>query len=92
MSAMDSVENMHDFNIPSIDHEAMGAIEVSGGNEDTSSSEDENDASPAVQATDSEALSSLLMLSKSNADNGTVKNFPSDVSSGLSYFLEAICS
>jgi hypothetical protein len=77
---MDSVENMHDFNIPSIEHDTVGAIDMAGGNDDSSSDDDLNESSSAVQATDSEALSSLLMLSKSNADNGAGKGFTTDVS------------
>jgi hypothetical protein len=68
---MDLEENMQDFNIPSIDQEGVG-IDNTHTNLDVSQTE-ESKSEPAqiVQETDSEALSSLLMLSKSNADQGS---------------------
>lgn len=76
---MDSLENMHDFNIPSIEHDTIMAVEASGPNIDAPAEESKNEDSQAVQATDSEALSSLLMLSKSNTDSGPTKAYTNEV-------------
>lgn len=64
---MDSVENMQDFNIPSIDHETNNLDDdssMSEGERGSPSEENKSDSAPAAQETDNEALSSLLMLSK----------------------------
>lgn len=66
---MDSVENMQDFNIPSIEHEVSNLEDdnssMSEGERGLSPSEEnKSDSAPAAQETDNEALSSLLMLSK----------------------------
>lgn len=75
---MESVENMQDFNIPSIEHEVNNLDDdssMSEGEHDLSPSEEnKSDQAPAAQETDNEALSSLLMLSK----QGT-KQFANDV-------------
>jgi hypothetical protein len=78
---MDPVENMQDFNIPSIDQDVSGTMEGGNGhNEPVVSEEHKSDGATAVQATDREALSSLLMLSKANTDNtSSSKNFPDEV-------------
>ena len=76
---MDSVENMQDFNIPSIDHDNIGVSDHIFEHSITTSTSDENkQQETTVQGTDSEALSSLLMLSKSN-DQTTPKPFGSEV-------------
>ena len=80
---MEQVENMQDFNIPSIDHELTGGVENSVVVDEGFSSDEskvESTATGAVQGTDSEALSSLLMLSKANNDAGATKQFVGDVS------------
>lgn len=83
---MDSVENMQDFNIPSIEQDAPAVVEElspsvvdsTGG----SSEENKSETPPEAQETDNEALSSLLMLSKSNTDPGS-KSFSGEVSQSL---------
>lgn len=83
---MDSVENMQDFNIPSIEQDApVGVEELSPTVVDStvgSSEENKSDAPPEAQETDNEALSSLLMLSKSNTDPGS-KSFTGEVRQSL---------
>eukprot|EP01032_Pedospumella_encystans_P006098 gene6098-7297_t len=78
---MESVENMQDFNIPSIDNEAQTSIEevppLSVDENVEPSEENKSESAPVAQETDNEALSSLLMLSKSNADQGS-KTFGSE--------------
>ncbi len=80
---MESVENMQDFNIPSIDHEGQTSVEeaipLSVDENVEPSEENKSESTPVAQETDNEALSSLLMLSKSNADQGS-KTFGSEVS------------
>ena len=79
---MESVENMQDFNIPSIDNEAQTSVEeaplLSVDENVEPSEENKSESAPVAQETDNEALSSLLMLSKSNADQGS-KTFGSEV-------------
>eukprot|EP00598_Pedospumella_elongata_P012066 CAMPEP_0185001844 /NCGR_PEP_ID=MMETSP1098-20130426/72222_1 /TAXON_ID=89044 /ORGANISM="Spumella elongata, Strain CCAP 955/1" /LENGTH=169 /DNA_ID=CAMNT_0027529213 /DNA_START=191 /DNA_END=697 /DNA_ORIENTATION=+ len=80
---MESVENMQDFNIPSIDNEAQTSVEevppLSVDENVEPSEENKSESAPVAQETDNEALSSLLMLSKSNADQGS-KTFGSESS------------
>ncbi len=80
---MESVENMQDFNIPSIDNEGQTSVEeaipLSVDENVEPSEENKSESAPVAQETDNEALSSLLMLSKSNADQGS-KTFGSEVS------------
>lgn len=75
---MDSVENMQDFHIPSIEQEVNKLDDDSsmseGENDLSPSEENKSDQAPAAQETDNEALSSLLMLSKQGA-----KQFSSEV-------------
>lgn len=74
---------MQDFNIPSIDHEAPAVAEelfpLAMDENVEPSEENKSESAPVAQETDNEALSSLLMLSKSNADQGA-KAFGSEVS------------
>lgn len=72
---MDFVENMQDFNIPSIDQDVSTAVEeISRVVSDSivgPSEENKAETPPEAQETDNEALSSLLMLSKSNTEPGS---------------------
>jgi hypothetical protein len=72
---MESTENMQDFNIPFIEQDAPppSADLTSSTADNASFPSDENrfEPAPVGQETDNEALSSLLMLSKSNTDQGS---------------------
>ena len=82
---MEAIENMQDFNIPTIDHEnqTSSAGNTIYGDQNVIADHSApfvaaekvvSDSPIETQETDNEALSSLLMLSKSNADQTKAYN------------------
>jgi hypothetical protein len=80
---MDPVENMQDFNIPSLEQDTVGMDNVQTNLDASQTEESKSEPAPIVQETDSEALSSLLMLSKSNADQGSSSKSYNEVRTAL---------
>ena len=86
---MDTLDNIQNFGISSIEQtgnqialvsdEANSNMQSNSNSLDVGIADSSNkDAAPAAQETDDEALSSLLMLSKSNADQ-TAKQYSNKV-------------
>lgn len=92
---MDSVENMQDFNIPSIEQDVSAVVEelspVAVDSSASSLEENKSETPPEAQETDNEALSSLLMLSKSNTDPGS-KTFSGEVSLSFNIVLSDLAT
>jgi hypothetical protein len=71
---MESPDNMHDFSFPLIETEQSHSEVEEAHNHEISTvpssihSTNKSEMAPKAQETDNEALSSLLMLSKSNTD------------------------
>ena len=86
---MDTLDNIQNFGISSTEHTGNQIVLVSDEADSNMQSNSNSlnagiadlsnkDAAPAAQETDNEALSSLLMLSKSNADQNA-KQYSNEV-------------